>query len=116
MADHDRSLRELYRVQRCPPTGMREIDRHADPVHLGDHLATHTGYTAVLPLHPAAAEQRLIVVGELHETYAEIVKDLDQSDVILDRHRGLQAEKDRRAARGARAFDITPVASEKDHV
>ena len=64
------------RVERSPECDM-SID-HADAVHLRDHLAAHAGDAAILRLVAAGAEQRLVVVGELHEAYAERVQDLDE--------------------------------------
>ena len=63
-----------------------------------DRLPAHPGHARVDALHPAGAEQRLVVVGQLHEADAEFMQDLDQAEIVLDRHRRLQAEKYRRTA------------------
>ena len=63
-------------LQRGAFAGMRQVDQHAEPVHLPHHLAPHAGEAGILRLRPAAAEQRLVVVGELHDADAEIVQHL----------------------------------------
>ena len=116
MADGDGAARQRDRLQRRALPRMREVHDHAEPVHLRDRLAAHAGDAAVLGLLPAAAEQRLVVVGELQEADAELMQDFDQADIVLDRHRRLQAEEDRRAVALRSARDIGGLTARQDEV
>ena len=78
---------------------MAHVHDQADPVHLLDHLLAHAGQPHVLSLVTTGRQQRLVVIGELHETGAERVQDLDQPDVVLYR-RGVLKAKEHRGAPG----------------
>ena len=116
VADGDRPLRKLDRFEGRALARMGHVDDHAEPIHLADHLAAHAGHACVLVLPPARAEQRLVVVAELHEAQAERVQRLDEAQIGLHRGRVLGSEHDGGAARGARALDIGGRAGGEDQV
>ena len=89
---------------------MAHVDHEADAVHLGDHLAAHTGQAGVVLLVAARGQQRLVVVAELHEAQAERVEDLHEADVVLYAGRVLRAEDDGRAPRLLGAASVTSAA------
>ena len=94
VGDDDGASRMGDCLKRRALGGVRHVDRKADPVHLVHRLATHAGQARILALIAAGREQRLIVVGELHESQAQRVENLGEPDVILDAGRVLSPEKD----------------------
>jgi hypothetical protein len=95
---------------------VAHVDDQADPVHLGDDLATHAGDAGVLGLVAAGRQQGLVVVAELHEARAQGVADPDQPDIVFDWRGVLEAEEDRRAPGLAGQADIRAGAALEDQV
>jgi transposase len=58
---------------------MAEVAQHADPVHLGDHLAAEIGEARVLRLVAAGADEVLGAVGELDDADAELLEQPDRA-------------------------------------
>ena len=97
VGDGDGAAGMFNRLQRGSLTGVGHIHHHADAVHFGHHLAAHTGQARVVMLITARRQQRLVVIGQLHEPDTQLVADFDQTDVVLNRAGILEAKEDRRA-------------------
>mmetsp|Transcript_27102 Transcript_27102/g.49404 ORF Transcript_27102/g.49404 Transcript_27102/m.49404 type:complete len:234 (-) Transcript_27102:2663-3364(-) len=85
---------------------MAHVHHQTNAIHLLDHLFAHTGHARVFGLITAGRQQRLIVVGQLHEPCTKGVDNLDQADVILDGARVLEAEKNSSASCGPRHIHV----------
>ena len=91
--DHG-SPRHLDHVPERLVRDVRDVDQHAEPVHLAHHLAAEVGETAVAPdvargIGPAVA----VAPGERHVADAEVVEVLDVLELVLDRVTSLQAHQ-----------------------
>ena len=60
--------------------------------------------------------KRLIVVGQLHEPDAEFMQNFDQAEIVLDRHRVLQAEENRGSTRRLGGGDIFGGAARENEI
>ena len=72
---------------------MAHVDYQTDSVHLPNHLATHTRNPRVFLFIATCGQQRLIVVGQLHESNPQLVANFDPINVILDRRAVLEPKK-----------------------
>ena len=106
MGDGNRTAGEFDRLESRAFGRMAHIDDKSDTVHLGNNSAAHAGQASVIFLIAACRQKRLVVVGQLHEPCAERVTDLDKADVVLDRRRVLETEKDGGASLAAGAAYI----------
>ena len=116
MGDGDGPRGMVDCLQRGAFGGMAHVDDHADAVHLRHHLFAHAGQAGIVILVAARRQQRLVVVGQLHEADAELVADLDQTDVVLDGAGVLKAEEDRRPPLGLRAAHAVGAGALEDQV
>ena len=116
MSHCNRALGNLDRVDRRALARVGQVDHHAEPVHLADHLAAHPGDATVMQLHPAAAEQGLVVVGRLEKADAESVQHFDQAEIVLERHGSLQAKENSGAAALTGAVNVRHIGCEQDQV
>src|SRR5690606_21329856 len=114
--DRDRPFRNLDRFEPGALAAMRDIDDHADPVHLADDLATEPRNPAVVLFVTRAADEALVIVRQLHDPDAQLVEHLDQPDIVLDRRRLLESEDDRRSARLLRVPDFRGAAAWTDDI
>jgi hypothetical protein len=106
VGDDDRAGADLDRFQRRALGRVAHVDHQADTIHFCDDFAPHTRDARVLGLVTAGGEQRLVVVGQLHETRAQRMQNFDQPDIVLDRRRILEAIEDRGAVGVARETHV----------
>ena len=71
---------------------MGKVNDDAVAVHLGYHIRSEVGESAVVGLVATAADQVLSVVGELHNPDAELGEDCYKLDVVFEGRRVLKAE------------------------
>jgi hypothetical protein len=99
VGDGDGPLRYLDGLDGRAFRRVGHVHDETHPVHLLDDPASHAGDAGVLGFVAAGRQQRLVVVGELHETCTERVTDLHEIDVVFDGGAVLEPEKYRRSAR-----------------
>jgi hypothetical protein len=75
--DQHRAARKRDRLEAGALAAVRDIDRHADTVHLVHHLGAEVGEAAIPGDVAAAAEPVAPVVGQLRHALAELVEALD---------------------------------------
>ena len=63
---------------------MAHINDQPHAIHLGDNSAAHAGDAGILALIASGGQQRLVVIGQLHEARTQHVADFDKPDIILD--------------------------------
>src|SRR6185436_12159668 len=92
MREDDRCLRQLDGFETGPRSHVTEIDHHAYPVHLLNHLHAETGEPAVGGFEATRCERVPLVVGELNDPYAEPVEHADQVRVAPERAAALKSQ------------------------
>ena len=112
----NRRGRRLEHVERCPPTRMRAVDQHADPLHFGDQLQAEPRQACVGAFVAAVADMVLLVVGHESMAHAEPVEDLDQTDIAVKGCRSLEVEADRQLALGLRRYGVLRAFEKKEFV
>ena len=95
---------------------MRHVNDQPDPVHLLDYGASHAGNARILGLITAGRQQRLVVIRELHESHAERMANLHQTDVFLNGRAILKSEKYGGAVASTRLVDVVGPPSVHDQV
>ena len=116
MGDGNRTAGHLDGFQCRPLRRMAHIDNQTDTVHLGDNGPSHAGQAGVIRLITAGRQQRLVVIGQLHEACAKRVADLDKADIILDWRGVLEPEEDGGSSLAAGAAHIIARTSLKDQL
>jgi hypothetical protein len=96
VAEDHRRLRAVEGVTHRGRRDVREVDEHADPVHLGDDLATEVAQPADRWLVGRRVGPRhVVVVGERHVADAEPVQRAQHAERLVDRMAALSAEQGR---------------------
>ncbi len=100
MRGHDRRLRVFQHVPERRIRGVRDVDDHAEPVHLGHDLPAELGQAAVDRLRIARRVGPIgrRPVGQGHEPHARPVELAQHGQVVLDGVAALDADDDRRLA------------------
>ena len=73
------TLWNLRRFGRRPPAAVTQIDQHAELVHVLNNCSAEWRETAILALETSVAKFAATVVGELDDTYAEVVHSRSRS-------------------------------------
>ena len=99
--DHGRG-RHVERVAHHVGGDVREVDEHADPVHLADHVAAEVGEPAEHRLvGGGVGPGHVLVVGQRHVAHAERVHHPQRAERGVDRVAALHADQRRDPAAGA---------------
>src|SRR5690606_28855998 len=95
---------------------VRQVDDHADPVHLGDDLPAEPGQAGVGRLVATAAHVVLDVVGELRDPYSQIGEKLNEPDTAGEERTVLEAEQDGSPVAGGQSLDVRGRSGDADEV
>ncbi|MNO41232.1 hypothetical protein D3C76_314020 [compost metagenome] len=96
-------------------TDVGQVAHHTNAVHLGDDFATETRQAAVT-LVATGADQILGVVAHLHDTDAQLLEDLDITDLVFIGMGILEAEEDPGLAQFLGLADVGGGAHRHDQV
>ena len=107
--DGDRARRGGDRLEAGTVADVGEVDEHADPVHLGDHVASERRETLVDRVVAGAADQVTRVVGELRDADAARVEVRHELDPVFERRGVLKAGQDADPAGRLCRFDTGAV-------
>lgn len=79
VAGHHRLLRGPRRLAARAPAGVCHIHNDAEAVHLRDHGMAKVREAAVVRLARAIADSVPTVVGEVHHSHTQLLKDADEA-------------------------------------
>ena len=95
---------------------MGHIHHHANPVHFFDNFTPHAGQACIIIFITTRRQERLIVIGQLHEPRAQAVQNFDQANIIFNRGWVLKAKDHRCFAGGFCGFYISRGIGQGDDV
>jgi hypothetical protein len=90
VSDEDGLLADLDGVVGRLIAGVRDVNRHPQPVHAAHHLAAKLGQPAVARLAQPGAQAVRLRLGDAHAADAESVEDVDAVERVLDRRSSLE--------------------------
>src|SRR5688500_20227727 len=82
VAGHHRPLRRVLACKAGAPTGMGDIDDDTKSVHLADDGVTEITQAAVVRLARAVANRVPAIIGEVHHSDAELLKNSDVLQLV----------------------------------
>ena len=96
MCNRDWAFTQIDRIHGAAFTTMAHINNHSHAVHFGDDLFAKPGDATVLSLISTSGEQGLVVVRQLHKADAQLMPNLNQTQIFFNRLGVLKTKKDRR--------------------
>jgi len=106
VGEHGRRLGDRCSVERRARAGVRQVDGHADPVHLQHDALAVGGEAEVGALHAAVTEPVAFVVDEVGDAHAELMEDGHEVRVCLERVGGLEPVDESERAVGVMPADV----------
>ena len=106
MCDRDGAFAQIDCVHGAAFTTMAHINNHPNAVHFGDDLFAKPGDATVFGLISTSREQGLVVVRQLHKADAQLMPNLNQTQVFLNRLSVLKAKKDGRPTGCSRQINV----------